>query len=57
MLLRHIHIGSDKHLVVDVMVQRPVLDNQSELAHGNIDQSDNSTWKPSYILLSPRGKV
>ena len=28
MLLRHVHIGSDKHLVVDVMVQGPVLTNQ-----------------------------
>ena len=57
MLLRHIHIGSDKHLVVNVVVQRPILNNQSELAHGDIDQSESSTWNPSYILLSPRGKV
>ena len=32
MLLRHIHIGPDKHLVVDVVVQGPILDNQSRVS-------------------------
>ena len=30
MLLGNIDIGSDEHLVVDAVVQRPVLNNQSE---------------------------
>lgn len=40
MLLGNIHIGPDEHLVVDTVVQRPVLNNQSEHEYRHTDQSE-----------------